>query len=55
MTDPEMIGFTGKSLLGGVSGFFVPLPIANNPQTGEEYNPKKPHVTIVYLDACNLY
>ena len=55
ITDPDMSMFIDKSLLGGVSGVFIPLAVANNPQMGDMYDATKPLNTIVYLDACNLY
>ena len=45
MTDPDMIIFIDKSLLGGMSGFFIPLAVANNPQIGEKYDPLQPLLT----------
>ena len=42
LTDPDMNIFIDKSLIGGMSGVFIPIAVANNPQMGEKYDPKKP-------------
>ena len=55
MTDPDMNICIDKSLLGGMSGVFIPVTSANNPHMGEKYDSQKPLIIIVYLDACNLY
>ena len=38
-----------------MTGVFIPLALANNPQIGEKYDPRKPVTKIVYLDARKLY
>ena len=40
LTDPDISMFIDKSLLGGMSGVFIPLAVANNPQMREKYEPK---------------
>ena len=55
MTDLDMSLFIDNSLLGGVNGVFEPFIKANNLQMGDKYNPAMPTITILYMDACNLY
>ena len=55
LTDPDMNIFINKSLIGGMSGVFIPIARANNPQMGKKYDSNKPLRTILYFDACNLY
>ena len=55
LTDPDMNIFIDRSLLGGMSGVFIPIAKANNPLMGEKYDPNKPRKWILYFDACNLY
>ena len=50
-----MAMFIDKSLIGGMSGVFNPLALANNPQMGDLYEASKPLNTILYMDANNLY
>ena len=38
-----------------MSGVFIPIARANNPQMGKKYDPNKQLRSIVYFDACNLY
>ena len=42
LTDPDMNIFIDRSLICGMSGVFIPIARANNPQMGEKYDPEKP-------------
>ena len=55
LTDPDMNIFIDKSLIGRMSGVFILIARANNPQMDEKYDATRPLRTIIYFDACNLY
>ena len=55
LTDPEMYLMIVKGIRDGVSMISTPYSKANNPYTGDKYDPNSPAKYIPYLDANNLY
>ncbi|XP_023317289.1 uncharacterized protein LOC111694219 [Trichogramma pretiosum] len=55
LTDVDMLLFVEKGIRGGVSQWCSRCSEANNRYMGEDYNPEKEDVYLMYYDINNLY
>ena len=52
--DITMVDFIDRAMIGGYSAVHEQVSIANNPHI-ENYDPGKPHKSIILLDCNNQY